>query len=583
MDLCREKHPDLDNGNTRYYMHTLGGLQKFTKHSDEEISEQIYGILGNQFSPEAKQLQAKTMENIFQKILEFDESKAEYSSLKDIWNDDKYEDFQIMSSSIWDSDTPVSNYQKLIDDPTVDTKLDDNMLKEVVCKLKVFNGSSGFCLGTDTVGNALTGKFSGDYDIDKILNQPYEKLADAATTTGDPFLSEVFSIKTSSTKGFGLVPGMKFGDAVQFERDQRGLKKFKNDEERKERYNDILNVLKDNSPEASQERIKKKQEKARNEEMAEWKKIEGINEYTEAVRNMAIEAQKKLDELAKHPKSGRDSETFTNMRDALQTIADFRQDIAEGKKADDLKVNAALDTLKTTSEAYTAAHTGWRHPFSGNTEFGKKRIESSRDFAEFAAQQKEALAPKTQSFRNDKNKNEPIENVIKAAEDKIDSLNTKQNEKAVNKPIQAVVPKLLVSPEQFLELKVANAQENMKRANPGKMGVVQNYQLEKEYATIATAAHLRHLQKKDPNYKVTNKVWDKNYETMIGDKSFKQMMKYGDPEKLFNAASTGNGGLLYEELKNAMKTRKAEEDLQNNNKQPTVNNNKEKTFEAKKK
>ena len=59
--------------------------------------------------------------------------------------------------------------------------------------------------------------------------------------------------------------------------------------------------------------------------------------------------------------------------------------------------------------------------------------------------------------------------------------------------------------------------------------------------------------------------------------------KYGDPEKLFNAASTGNGGLLYEELKNAMKTRKAEEDLQNNNKQPTVNNNKEKTFEAKKK
>ena len=271
-------------------------------------------------------------------------------------------------------------------------------------------------------------------------------------------------------------------------------------------------------------------------------------EYTEAVRKMSKEAQRKLEELDSRSKGSRDSDSFTNMRNALKTIADFSKELTNiGSRADKLKVDTALDNLKTTSEEYTKSHTGWRHPFSGNTDFGKDRIRKSRDFASFAVQQKEALAEKAQ----------PV--------------------KAENQPVKAENVDLLAE-------KVIEAQRNIERTVLGlKDGVPGNYALRNEYATIAAAAHIRSLQKKNPALKANEETFTNNYNTMIGDKSFNHMIDHSNPYTLYKAATQGNGGLLYEELKNAQKARKAEDNKKNEINQPVVNNVKDKMLEAKKK
>ena len=71
---------------------------------------------------------------------------------------------------------------------------------------------------------------------------------------------------------------------------------------------------------------------------------------------------------------------------------------------------------------------------------------------------------------------------------------------------------------------------------------------------------------------------------MIDDKSFNHMIDHSDPYTLYKAATQGNGGLLYEELKNAQKARKAEDNKKNEINQPVVNKvvDKEKKLEAKK-
>ena len=532
-DLCSKKYPNFSSGSSRYYNHTLGGLQFLTKHTDEEIADQVHGILNKENSLEAKQLKAKTLENVFQKVLEFDESKAEYNSFKELWFDNKYKDFQIAAGAIWDSDTTLTDYAKLINDPEVDTKLDENMFKEVESKMKVFNGSAGFTLSQGTVKDALTGPYAADYDIDKIMQHSQDKIINAAAKTADPVLMGLCTIKQSATEGIGLCPGQKFGDAVELNRKQRGLEPFKSDEERKERYNEISNALKNDSPEAAEERMKEKKARI---------------EYKEAVRKMAEEAQTKLDELDSRPKGSKDSGTFTNMRNALKAIADFSKELKAGNKIDNLKVDEALDNLKTTSEEYTKSHTGWRHPFSGNTDFGKDRIRKSRDFASFAVQQKEALAEKAQ----------PV--------------------KAENQPVKAENVDLLAE-------KVIEAQRNIERTVLGlKDGVPGNYALRNEYATIATAAHIRSLQKKNPALKANEETFTNNYNTMIGDKSFNYMIDHSSPDTLYKAATQGNGGLLYEELKNAQKARKAEDNKKNEINQPVVNKvvDKEKKLEAKK-
>lgn len=153
---------------------------------------------------------------------------------------------------------------------------------------------------------------------------------------------------------------------------------------------------------------------------------------------------------------------------------------------------------------------------------------------------------------------------------------------AEKQPVKEEKQKNIVSPEKsILDEKVAEAQKNMIKVNAGMEGVPGNYALQSEYATIAAAANLRSAQKKKTNLKVDDEIFNKKLETILKGKSFEHMMKNSNPETLYKAATTGNGGLIYEELKNAMKARKAEESQlnNNNNRQPVVNNHKEKTIE----
>ena len=106
----------------------------------------------------------------------------------------------------------------------------------------------------------MTGPYAADYDIDKIMQHAQDKIINAAAKTADPVLMGHCTIKPSATEGIGLCPGQKFGDAVELNRKQRGLEPFKSDEERKERYNEISNALKNDSPEVAEERMKEKKD-----------------------------------------------------------------------------------------------------------------------------------------------------------------------------------------------------------------------------------------------------------------------------------------------------------------------------------
>ena len=552
---CEKKYGGLGNV-SRFYRSVVGGMQHFTKETDEQIIEDFHEMFKDN-SVKAKQARAKNAEKIFKTVLEFDEKKATYNSVEELWNDKKHEDLLLLSRVLWDSQGLMEDYQNLLKDPNVDTKLNEEMFKEVKSKIQVFMGFTQISIDSGNFQNFMTDPFAIDADLNKMREMPPAELQSACLESGDPYLSGAYIFVQLINKP-DLGPNETFDAAVKRKRKINGLAEI-SPEEREKRYKKIIGA------------------------------IQNEDQLVRAISEIKQTAESHLTALNGRPKSGTNSATYTNMEKALAAIRDLKED------AEISDVKLALTQLKNASESYTAAHTGWRHPFIGNTSFGKFRVQQSRDLAEFANSQMADLVfiePDLSQANNrlteanqaenqagqagqvNQPENQPVQPnpVVQAnqanqpvqVENQAGQVNqANQPENQPNPVVQAPEEKekKKLSLNHDLDVKISDAQAKISNK------ATSDKELKEAYATIIVAVYIRTL----PGYPNQSDNIPKKGESQVdyqlindtctfeslrnimledtGDNGFTKWidnMNRKNPMKLKNAALKDNGGQLFE-------------------------------------
>lgn len=218
---AKEEQGDINKRKVKFNRRLLvsysGGMNVLRGDTEEKTKERIKTI--NIHLPtatkEQKQKLAREMEDSFALIMNFNLSELNFDTFADICNKDRYKT-RAMVQFCFDYNDLFDRYQKLIEDPQVDTLLDKEEFLEVRTKKQFLVGVNQIYLLSESMSDP---EFK-DYDIPSLLyltDKEFEELIGASPMKHQPMLIQFFGLRSEFSKN-GILPGADFEEIFKKDR-----------------------------------------------------------------------------------------------------------------------------------------------------------------------------------------------------------------------------------------------------------------------------------------------------------------------------------------------------------------------------